>query len=55
MISAAEDGLICLTRMSDWETIKSLKGHKGSVLALDVHPSGKVLMSIGKFISILKS
>jgi protein MAK11 len=54
VLSCSDDGLICLTRVSDWETVKSLKGHKGGVLDIDCHKSGKVLMSVGKLDQYLR-
>lgn len=48
LITTSEDGCIGIVRTSDWEHLKSLQGHVGTVLGLDVHPSGKVLLSVGK-------
>lgn len=54
LISASEDGSIGIfKRMSsklggDWEKLKSLTAHKGGVNSVDVHPSGKIALSVGK-------
>jgi WD40 repeat protein len=48
LITASEDGTISLIRTSDWEVLKTLTGHKYSVNSLDVHPSGKAMLSVGK-------
>ncbi|KAF8990676.1 WD40-repeat-containing domain protein [Cyathus striatus] len=43
-----EDGTLCLFRARDWTVLRSLKGHKGRVNSIAVHPSGKVALSVGK-------
>lgn len=48
LITASEDGTIVLIRTSDWEVLKTLTGHKYSVNSLDIHPSGKAMLSVGK-------
>lgn len=48
LLSASEDGTLCLFRARDWAVLKALRGHKGRVNAVDVHPSGKVALSVGK-------
>ncbi|TFK29589.1 WD40 repeat-like protein [Coprinopsis marcescibilis] len=48
LLSASEDGSLCLFRARDWTVLRALKGHKGRVNALTVHPSGKVALSVGK-------
>lgn len=48
LLSASEDGTLCLFRARDWAVLRSLKGHKGRVNAIAVHPSGKVALSVGK-------
>uniref|UniRef100_A0A3B4A3C8 Uncharacterized protein n=1 Tax=Periophthalmus magnuspinnatus TaxID=409849 RepID=A0A3B4A3C8_9GOBI len=47
LLSGAEDGLICVWSTKKWECLKSIKAHKGSVLSLSVHPSGKLALSVG--------
>eukprot|EP00965_Chrysotila_dentata_P230579 6197845-Pleurochrysis_carterae.AAC.4 len=47
MISAGDDGEICIWRTSDWECLLRLKGHKGPVLDLAIHPSGRIALSVG--------
>jgi len=48
LLSASEDGTLCLFRARDWAVLRSLKGHKGRVSSVAVHPSGKVALSVGK-------
>ncbi|KAF8902384.1 WD40-repeat-containing domain protein [Gymnopilus junonius] len=43
-----EDGTLCLFRARDWAVLRALKGHKGRVNSIAVHPSGKVALSVGK-------
>ncbi|KAL1920957.1 uncharacterized protein VTP21DRAFT_11592 [Calcarisporiella thermophila] len=46
LISGSEDGLICIWRSKDWECLKKLKGHKGRINSLAIHPSGKIALSV---------
>jgi len=48
LISASEDGTLCLFRARDWAVLRSLRGHKGRVNSVSVHPSGKIALSVGK-------
>ncbi|KAL0953924.1 hypothetical protein HGRIS_005089 [Hohenbuehelia grisea] len=48
LLSASEDGTLCLFRARDWSVLRTLKGHKGRVNSVAVHPSGKVALSVGK-------
>ncbi|EIN06262.1 WD40 repeat-like protein [Punctularia strigosozonata HHB-11173 SS5] len=48
LLSASEDGSLCLFRARDWAVLRSMKGHKGRVNCVAVHPSGKVALSVGK-------
>ncbi|KAG5637845.1 hypothetical protein H0H81_002982 [Sphagnurus paluster] len=48
LLSASEDGSLCLFRARDWSVLRALKGHKGRVNAVAVHPSGKVALSVGR-------
>ncbi|KAJ2936950.1 hypothetical protein H1R20_g131, partial [Candolleomyces eurysporus] len=48
LLSASEDGTLCLFRARDWAVLRALKGHKGRVNSVAVHPSGKVALSVGK-------
>lgn len=47
LLSASEDGTILIWRTKDWEKFGLLKGHKGSVNDLAIHPSGRVAISVG--------
>ncbi|KAF8579944.1 WD40 repeat-like protein [Ramaria rubella] len=48
LLSASEDGTLCLFRARDWAVLRTLKGHKGRVNCVGVHPSGKLALSVGK-------
>ncbi|RDB18437.1 p21-activated protein kinase-interacting protein 1-like [Hypsizygus marmoreus] len=48
LLSASEDGTLCLFRARDWSVLRALRGHKGPVNSVAVHPSGKVALSVGK-------
>ncbi|KZS94471.1 WD40 repeat-like protein [Sistotremastrum niveocremeum HHB9708] len=48
LLSASEDGTISVFRVRDWVLLRSLKGHKGRVNNIAVHPSRKVALSVGK-------
>lgn len=48
LLSAGDDGRICIWRTKDWEVLGELKGHKaGGILDLSIHPSGKIAISAG--------
>ena len=48
LLSASEDGTICIWRTRDWECMATMKGHKGRVNGICVHPTGKIAVSVGK-------
>jgi len=52
MLSGSEDGTICIWKTKSWELEKVMKGHKGAVNSLSVHPSGRLLLSVSKDKSI---
>ncbi|KAI9595908.1 WD40-repeat-containing domain protein [Syncephalis fuscata] len=47
MISAGDDGKLCIWRTKDWECLRILKGHTGAINCADVHPTGRVALSVG--------
>ncbi|GAA6060218.1 hypothetical protein JCM10212_002297 [Sporobolomyces blumeae] len=47
LLSASTDSTISLYRVRDWVLLRSLKGHKGRVNAVDAHPDGRVALSVG--------
>lgn len=49
MFSSDDVGTICIwkVRGKSFECLKTLSGHKGSVLSMSVHPTGKLLLSVG--------
>ena len=50
MLSSDDAGVICIWKISGrtYECMKTLSGHKGSVESMAVHPSGKLLISVGQ-------
>ncbi|KAK3872698.1 hypothetical protein Pcinc_022246 [Petrolisthes cinctipes] len=49
LFSASEDGKICIfNKKKKWKCEKTLKGHRGPVSSVSVHPSGKLALSVGK-------
>ncbi|KAG6334172.1 hypothetical protein ID866_4919 [Astraeus odoratus] len=48
LLSASEDGTLCLFHARDWAVLRTFKGHKGRVNSVAVHPSGKVALSVGQ-------
>ncbi|KAJ7230466.1 WD40-repeat-containing domain protein [Mycena pura] len=48
LLSASEDGTLCLFRARDWSVLRALRGHKGRVNSVAIHPSGKLALSVGK-------
>jgi protein MAK11 len=48
LLSASEDGAVCIWRTSDWECLHILGGHKAAVVDVAVHPSGKLALSLSK-------
>ena len=48
LLSASEDGTLCLFRARDWAVLREMKGHKGCVNSVAVHHSCKVALSVGK-------
>jgi len=48
LFSGSDDGTICIWKPGSWQCLKTLQGHKNSVVALSVHPSGKLALSLAK-------
>lgn len=50
MLSSDDVGTICIWKIlgRSFECLKTLTGHKGSVLSLSVHPTGKLLLTVGQ-------
>lgn len=48
LISGSEDGKIIVWRTKDWEVFGTLKGHQGKVNDVDIHPSGRVAISVSQ-------
>eukprot|EP00474_Spongospora_subterranea_P011203 CRZ11661.1 hypothetical protein [Spongospora subterranea] len=48
MMSAADDGSICIWLVKDWSCDGQIKAHKGKITGLSVHPSGRLALSVGQ-------
>jgi len=48
LLSASEDGTICVWKSKSWECEKVLKGHKGAVSCISIHPTGRLALSVSK-------
>ena len=46
LLSGGEDGELCIWRASDWECLLRMKGHKATINAVAIHPSGKLALSV---------
>jgi|EP00900_Chrysochromulina_parva_P006361 protein MAK11 len=46
LVSGGGDGELCIWRASDWECLLRMKGHKGAVHAIAIHPSGRAALSV---------
>lgn len=46
LLSGSDDGKILIWRSKDWELFGTLKGHQGKINDLDIHPSGRVAISV---------
>jgi WD40 repeat protein len=46
LISGGGDGELCIWRSSDWECLLRMKGHKGAVYDVAIHPSGRAALSV---------
>ncbi|KAI9315402.1 WD40-repeat-containing domain protein [Dichotomocladium elegans] len=44
MLTGSDDKTICVWRKKDWEHLKTLKGHKGRVNSIAIHPSEGLLV-----------
>lgn len=47
LLSASEDGMVCLWDTDSWVLYKSMKGHKKGASDLSIHPSGRLCLSVG--------
>lgn len=48
LLSASEDQRIIVWRVRDWENLGTLKGHTGRINDLDIHPSGRIAVSVSE-------
>ncbi|OLL24609.1 p21-activated protein kinase-interacting protein 1-like [Neolecta irregularis DAH-3] len=48
MLSTSEDGKMIIWSTKNWDPQEILKGHKGSVNDVAIHPSGKIALSVGR-------
>jgi WD40 repeat protein len=48
LFSGSDDGSIAIWKAGGgWEHLKLMRGHKGPVRSLSVHPSGRLALSVG--------
>ncbi|KAJ2682612.1 Protein mak11, partial [Coemansia spiralis] len=48
LLTASEDGAICVFRTKDWEPLKVLRGHRSPVSSIAIHPTGKLALSVSR-------
>lgn len=48
LLSASEDGMVCLWDTDSWVLYKTMKGHKKGVSDISIHPSGRLSVSVGR-------
>lgn len=48
LVTADDDGQVCVWRASDWELLLKFRAHKVALSCIAVHPSGKVMASAGR-------
>ncbi|XP_065884321.1 p21-activated protein kinase-interacting protein 1-like [Dysidea avara] len=49
LVSASEDQTICIWECgNNWDCLHVLKGHKGRINSVSIHPSGKLALSVAK-------
>ena len=46
LVCASADGTMSVWKCSQWECLHSLTGHKGAVSSVDIHPSGRFMLSV---------
>ena len=48
LLTGAGDGTVAVWRCRDWECLTVMKGHGSPVVSIDVHPTGKLAISVGR-------
>ncbi|KJE90571.1 hypothetical protein CAOG_01869 [Capsaspora owczarzaki ATCC 30864] len=48
LLSASDDGAVCIWRTKDWECLRMMKGHQGPINAIAVHPTGALALTVSK-------
>lgn len=48
LITASEDGQVCIWQCANWDLLLKFRAHKVAVTCLAVHPSGRLMASAGK-------
>lgn len=48
MVSASEDGQVCLWSCHAWDMLKKFRAHKSAITCIAVHPSGRLMASAAK-------
>mmetsp|Transcript_6896 Transcript_6896/g.11861 ORF Transcript_6896/g.11861 Transcript_6896/m.11861 type:complete len:350 (-) Transcript_6896:162-1211(-) len=45
LLSGSEDSTICVWKVKEWTCLRTLKGHKGAINCVAVHPTGKLALT----------
>lgn len=53
MLSGSEDGSIVVWDAKAWDSMKVLRGHKGAVVDLSIHPTGRLALSVGRYVCVV--
>eukprot|EP00929_Paragymnodinium_shiwhaense_P043760 TRINITY_DN22488_c0_g1_i1.p1 TRINITY_DN22488_c0_g1~~TRINITY_DN22488_c0_g1_i1.p1 ORF type:complete len:445 (-),score=97.26 TRINITY_DN22488_c0_g1_i1:116-1450(-) len=48
LVTGDDDGYLCVWRSTDWELLLKYRGHKTSLAAIAIHPSGRLMASAGR-------
>lgn len=48
LLTGSTDNTICIWRVSDWNCVHILGGHKAMVNSIAIHPTGKLALSVSK-------
>ncbi|KAL4235633.1 p21-activated protein kinase-interacting protein 1-like protein [Mactra antiquata] len=48
LFSTSEDKTLCIWKTFTWECLRTLKGHKAAINYVNIHPSGKLALTVGR-------
>jgi len=52
LVTGSNDGYVCIWRCHDWEMLFKFHAHKSAVVSVAVHPSGRIMASCGRDLSL---